>query len=63
MQNYNLEKLKILSLDPSERGHTVIRTILSAMKVGEIKCVLNVKDALAEMGRSRPDIVITEYDL
>lgn len=63
MQNYNLENVKILCLDPSERGHVVVKTILSAMRVKEIKCVLTVKEAFAEMGRFRPDIVITEYDL
>ena len=63
MSNFNFEQLKVLYVDPNERAHAVVRTILNAMGIKKYNSLLETAGLFNELSRRPPDILITEYKL
>ena len=63
MSNFNFEQLKVLYVDPNERAHTVVRTILNAMEIKKCNSLFETEGLFKELSRRPPDILITEYKL
>ena len=63
MSNFNFEQLKVLYVDPNERSHAVVRTILNAMEIKKCNSLLESAELFKELSRRPPDILITEYKL
>ena len=63
MSNLNFEQLKVLYVDPNERAHSVVRTILNAMEIKKCNSLFETDELFKELSRRPPDILITEYKL
>lgn len=63
MSNFNFEQLKVLYVDPNERAHAVVRTILNAMEIKKCNSLFETEGLFKELSRRPPDILITEYKL
>ena len=63
MSSYNLEVLNVLVVDDDRYMHLIIKAILSAMRIKNIRYCENASDAFVEMQQSMPDIVITDWKM
>lgn len=63
MSNFDFEQLKVLYVDPNERAHVVVRTILNAMGIKKYNSLFETAELFNELSRRPPDILITEYKL
>ncbi len=63
MQNYNLEVLNILVVDDNRQMHSIVKAILNAMRIKNIRFCDNAADAFVEMKQWMPDIIITDWKM
>ena len=59
--NYNLAKLNVLVVDDNKHMLTVVKTILTALGVRNVRTVVDAADAFKEMRTLPADIVITDW--
>ncbi len=60
---YNLEKVRVLCVDDNKNMHFILKTILNAMKITEIRYCDNARDALSQMREWLPDVVLVDLEL
>ena len=60
MSNYNLEVLNVLVVDDDLNMHAIVKALLNAMQITEIKFCADVPNAFDTMYNSCPDIIITD---
>ncbi len=63
MTNYNLEVLNILVVDDNLHMHSIVKAILNAMWIKNVRFCDNAADAFSEMKQSMPDIVVTDWKM
>ena len=61
MSNLNFEALNILVVDDNTHMHVVVKAILNAMRIKNIRFSGDAADAFGEMRQFPPDIVITDW--
>ncbi len=59
----NLEHIDILFVDDSRNMHQIMKTILNAMRIKQIRFAENAADAFVEMRTRMPDILITDWKM
>ena len=57
---YDLSALKVLVVDDNVHMHQIMRSILGAMRIREVLCVLDSRQAFEELARWHPDLLITD---
>lgn len=60
LTRYNFSGLRILAVDDNDFAHSILRDILLAMKVKDIRHASNGKDCLQEIVSGIPDILIVD---
>ncbi len=63
MQHYNLEVLNVLVVDDNRHMHSIVKAILNAMRIKNIRFCDNAADAFVEMQQWIPDIIITDWKM
>lgn len=63
MQSYNWEVLNILVVDDNRHMHSIVKAILNAMRIKNIRFCDNAADAFLEMQQWVPDIIITDWKM
>ncbi len=63
MQHYNLEVLNVLVVDDNRHMHSIVKAILNAMRIKNIRFCDNAADAFLEMQHWMPDIIITDWKM
>ncbi|MCG8361253.1 MAG: response regulator [Kiloniellales bacterium] len=58
--SYNLEPLKVLIVDDNKHMHQILRSILTAMRIKQIRTVDDAAEAFNEMRNWPPDLIITD---
>ena len=61
--SYNLEKVRVLCVDDNRNMHFILKTILNAMKITDIRYCDNARDALSQMREWLPDVVLVDLEL
>lgn len=57
---YDFSALKVLVVDDNAHMHQIMRSILGAMRIKDVRCVADVEQAFDELGSWGPDIVIVD---
>ena len=57
---YDLSALKVLVVDDNVHMHQIMRSILGAMRIREVLCVVDTGQAFQELARWHPDLLITD---
>lgn len=60
MPGYNLEVLNVLVVDDNRHMHSIVKAILNAMRIKNIRFCDDAADAFLEMRQWMPDIIITD---
>lgn len=60
---YDFSLLKVLVVEDSKNMQKLLHTILSALGVQQIQCVVTAKEALEELGRFEADLVICDWNM
>ena len=63
MSDHDLEVLNVLVVDDDRYMHSIVKSILNAMRIKNIRFCDNAADALLEMRQKMPDIVITDWKM
>jgi len=63
MQRYNLEFLNLLVVDDNRHMHSIVKAILNAMRIINIRFCDDAADAFVEMQQWMPDIIITDWKM
>ncbi len=61
MKHYNLEVLNLLVVDDNLHMHSILKAILNAMRIKNIRSCIDAADAFIEMRCLVPDIIITDW--
>lgn len=57
---YDLSALKVLVVDDNAHMHQIMRSILGAMRIKDVRCVADLELALKEMAAWSPDILVAD---
>lgn len=63
MPGYNLEVLNVLVVDDNRHMHSIVKAILNAMRIKNIRFCDDAADAFLEMRQWMPDIIITDWKM
>jgi CheY-like chemotaxis protein len=58
---YDFSSLGVMVVDDNEHMLRILQTLLSSMRVGEVRCFSSGPDALDELRDWLPDVVITDH--
>jgi len=60
IDKYNFRDLDILIVDDNDFAHTILREILLAMRIKHLRHCTSAKEAMHELGKSLPDVLIVD---
>ena len=60
---YNLERLSILCVDDNRDAHPILKALLNAMNITDIRFCLDTVEAYREMESARPDILLVDFEM
>ena len=63
MKNHNLEVLSIMVVDDDRHMQSIVKSILSAMRIKNVRSYDTATDAFSELQQWIPDIVITDWKM
>ncbi len=63
MISYNFQNLNVLCVDDDQHMHLIVKTILNAMRIKNIRFCTDAEDAFDLIKHTLPDIVVTDLEM
>jgi len=60
---YNLERLSVMCVDDNRDAHPILKALLNAMNITDIRFCLDTVEAYEQMERVRPDILLVDFEM
>lgn len=60
-QNYNFDSLNVMVVDDNKHMLAIVKTILHAMRIKNVRTISNAADAFSEMQHWPVDLIITDW--
>lgn len=60
---YNLERLSVMCVDDNRDAHPILKALLNAMKITDVRFCVDTVEAYVQMERVRPDILLVDFEM
>lgn len=60
---YNLERLSVLCVDDNRDAHPILKALLNAMNITDVRFCVDTVEAYEQMERVRPDILLVDFEM